>query len=157
MNSIDIFKAIRSAAWSAARLPLSTRSRLGVHESVNSAIASVAQRFGCTAKQEWRVISTCDFEKGGRIDVVWFNEHGVLCAAFETDSSAKRKSLKKLRMSGAALKVIVSYSTQPSRYVIPRDMVWLRLGLWKNGTSIRSRREGLRSFPVVGVEEPRET
>lgn len=130
--SKDVLNAIRSAAWRAARLPLQTHSRLGIHEAVNSAIASVSQMFNCTAKHEWPVF--VDLKRSGRLDVVWFERpSGIIAAAFETDTSGKEKSLIKLTNSGAALKVLVSYSTKATKHPIPEGVLWLRLGIWRNG------------------------
>jgi|ERR1035437_3636759 hypothetical protein len=158
-QSVEVLKAIRSAAWSKNRTPRS-RSRESVRGAVIDAILAVAERFGCTSSRDWSVAGVSDgVIFWGKVDVAWFDlDEYCAVAAFEVDRSCSARSLRNLVASRASLKVLVSYSTGPSKYKIPEGVLWLRLGLLKSRVLVRrSRRKGLKSFHDVAVEEHRET
>lgn len=93
------------------RLRSQESTKVSFHEALQDSLCALGRQLGYSVTTEY--LLPIPNERNGRIDVAWF-DGGFVKLVLEIDSSAKRKSLRKLDLARAENKVWV-YCGRPFR------------------------------------------
>ena len=93
-------------------------SRMGKHPFLKRGVHDLARQFNFRSVLEYRLEGVFnDGERNGYVDVVWFKGN-TIAAAFEIDSSLRKKSIVKLVLINTQNRIWVYYGNKdPSTFV----------------------------------------